>query len=64
MVKKVCHFQIFKKRNEKEDVLCALVNCQGIADEGRNEYPCNPKECPIFQSWKMLTDRGASLRML
>ena len=64
MVKKVCHFQIFKTRNEEEDVLCALVNLQGIAEEGQNEYPCNPKMCPLYQSWKMLAERGASLRML
>jgi hypothetical protein len=64
MVKKICHFQIFKTKNKEEDVFCALVNLQGIAEVGQYEYPCNPKECPMYQSWKILTERGASLRML
>lgn len=63
MVKKVCHFQIFKSKEEENDILCALACAR--AEKGQsNEYPCNPKNCPIYQSWKMVAEKGASLRML
>jgi hypothetical protein len=75
-----CTFQMIieigseRGRALREVVVCGLflsnlsiarsIQHRGLFETALGRHFCYPKRCPMFQSWKLLKERGESLKML